>query len=183
MTISGYLREILKNQNKCTVFLIIAEQIRDSTQWTGEPLCLTDHNSFVSLPNPFLIPFILLVSKTSWCEEVNLHSANLLLFSDSKIWRYPLLSKALYASNLVDVPILNPISSSEKPDNIPKTFTLEKVSVRTEETGNFKRTPCFPFVLWLDHPPHSYICGSIKMKSTNCTADLMSLWTWGFYPV
>lgn len=63
---------------------------------------------------------------------MNFHSAILLLFSDSKIWRYPELSKALYSNNLVYVPIFNP--KSEKMDNISKIRTIEKL--KTQETGN-----------------------------------------------
>lgn len=58
----------------------------------------------------------------------------LLLFSDSKIWKYPVLSKALCAHNLLYVPIFNPKSSSEKMDNISEIWTIEKVT--TQEIGN-----------------------------------------------
>lgn len=142
----------------------IEQQIRDFIQWTGEPLHLIIHDSFVNLPNPFLIPFKLLVSKTSWFDENNLHSANLRLFSDSKIWRYPVLLKALYYTNLVNVPVFNPISSSEK-WTIYQNHTFSTVKI--QETGNSKRRVCLPFALWLDHPPYRYIYSRIKMKTTN----------------
>lgn len=67
MIISECSRDILNNQSKCSVpYLILEERIRNSAQWPGEILCLIAHDSFVGLPNPFLILFMFLASKTSW---------------------------------------------------------------------------------------------------------------------